>query len=67
MRPDVRDAAHLLDMLQYAGGVVGAVEGRTFDDYVAVEDEIVWDVATAGIPELISLLTPLVSIGQDDV
>ncbi len=38
MRPDDRDAGHLLDMLQHARGVMRAVEGRTLAQYVEDED-----------------------------
>lgn len=37
MRPDDRDAGHLLDMLEHARGVARAVAGRTLTQYV--EDE----------------------------
>jgi uncharacterized protein with HEPN domain len=38
MRPDVRDAGYLLDMLDHAKGVSGAVEGRTFEEFVLDEN-----------------------------
>ena len=38
MRPDLRDASYLLDMLQYARGVVRAVQGRAPSEYAADED-----------------------------
>jgi uncharacterized protein with HEPN domain len=116
MLPDSRDAAFLLDMLQYARGVVRAVEGRTFADYARdedlrlaierrieiigeaarrlspafrdahpqvpwrkiiaqrnvltheygeIEDEVMWDVATVSVPELLRLLGPFVPPQED--
>ena len=38
MRPDLRDAACLLDMLRQARGVARLVQGRRFEDYLADED-----------------------------
>lgn len=38
MRPDVRDAGYLLDMLLHARGVAQSVAGRTLEDYVADEN-----------------------------
>ena len=38
MRPDLRDAVCLLDMLRQARGVARLVQGRTFEDYLADED-----------------------------
>lgn len=38
MRPDLRDAACLLDMLRQARGVVNLVRSRTLEDYLADED-----------------------------
>ena len=38
MPPDGRDAGYLLDMLQHARGVVGALRGRTLNEYLGDED-----------------------------
>ena len=38
MRPDLRDAGYLLDMLRHAHGVMRAVADRAFEDYAADED-----------------------------
>ena len=38
MRPDSRDESYLLDMLQHARGVIRALEGRTFEDYLHDEN-----------------------------
>jgi uncharacterized protein with HEPN domain len=35
-------------------------------EYGEIEDEIVWEVATVSVPELICLLHPLVPSPQDD-
>jgi uncharacterized protein with HEPN domain len=62
MRHKKSDAAFLLDMLNAARVVVGYVSGRTreqYDDDV-VNHDIIWRVATFYVPELISLLTPLI-------
>jgi uncharacterized protein with HEPN domain len=111
MWPDDRDAGYLLDMLEYAQGVVRALTGRTLADYVRgedlrlaverrieligeaarrvspefrgkhpeipwqkviaqrnvlaheygeIQDDIMWQVATISVPELVSLLEPLI-------
>jgi len=116
VRPDVRDAGYLLDMLLHARGVAQSVAGRTLEDYVAdenlrlaverrieiigeaarrvsrqfqdrhpeipwgkiiaqrnvlvhdygeIEDEIIWAVATASIPELIRLIEPITPSAED--
>jgi len=38
MRPESRDASYLLDMLEHAQGVVRALTGRTFNDYLRDDD-----------------------------
>jgi len=38
MRPDLRDASYLLDMLRHARGVMRSVAGTAFEDYAANED-----------------------------
>lgn len=79
MPPDDRDAEYLLDMLWHARGVVQAVHGRTFEEYVTDEDvrlvverptEIIGDAArrvtTVGVPERSALLEPLVPSPEED-
>ena len=38
MRPEARDAGYLTDMLQHGRGVMGAVSGRTLEEYEADEE-----------------------------
>ncbi len=38
MRPDAKDAAYLLDMVEHARGVSKAVQGRSLDEYRRDED-----------------------------
>ena len=37
MRPDDADLSYLLDMRRYAAGLVSAVQGKTFEEYLADE------------------------------